>query len=77
MATSRMILLSPLIALVGDRLRPGPCPGAGPGSRVATGGRGPLGPAQPAPDQKTQPQAAPDPARMKWLLKAWEGQSAS
>ena len=37
--------------------------------------RGPLAAAQAATGQ-AQPQAAPDPARMKWLLKAWEGQSA-
>ena len=72
MAPSRMILAAALIALVAvdpARVRaqqPAPgrsAPPAAPTDRAAK--------AAPA-----QPQAAKDPAKMQWLLKAWQGQSA-
>jgi TIGR03009 family protein len=71
MARSRMILFSPLIALAAAGsariLAQEPPPGraAQPAARAA----------QPA-AAPAQPRAANDPAKMKWLLKAWEGQSA-
>jgi TIGR03009 family protein len=74
MATSRKILLSPLIALAAigsarvHAQEPAPGRASQPAPRVAR-------PAQPAPAQ-AQLEPPPDPARMKWLLKAWEGQSA-
>jgi TIGR03009 family protein len=66
MAPSRMIVLSPLIALVAAVPARAQAPAPG---RAAQ----PAARAQPAP---AQPQAANDPAKMKWLLNAWAGQSA-
>ena len=56
----------------GGRLRRGPRPGSGPRPGGAAGGRA-QGAATPAAGPQPQP---PTPAKIKWLLKAWEGQSA-
>jgi TIGR03009 family protein len=74
MALSRMILLSPMIALltagfVGVHAQePVPGQAAQPAARAQRG-------VQPAQAQR-QPQPANDPAKMKWLLEKWAAQSA-
>lgn len=78
MAHSRMRLWSPLIALVavGTAQVQGQEPAAGRATPpAAQAGRTPQ--RVQAPTQgKAQPQPARDPAKMKWLLQKWEGQSA-
>ncbi len=83
MARSRMILLSPLIALVaaGTAGVHGQEPAAGrsaPAARAAQAAPGRNQNQAAAAPGQTQAQAQPasDPARLKWLLQKWEQQSA-
>lgn len=78
MAHSRMRLWSPLIALVavGTAQVQGQEPAAGRAMPpAAQAGRTPQRVQAPA-QGKAQAQPARDPAKMKWLLQKWEGQSA-
>ena len=68
---SRMILLLPLIALVATAAA-----GVRPRSRPRAGRRRPRRAAGRAAQPHARAQPVHDPAKMKWLLKAWEEQSA-
>lgn len=78
MAPSRMRLWSPLIALVAvgtaqvQGQEPAPGRGMPPAAQAGRATQRAQAPGQAQP----QPQPARDPARMKWLLQKWEGQSA-
>ena len=73
MPRSRMILFSPLIALLasGSAASHGQEPGRG----VEPRGNNPPA-ARPAQAGQARPQPVNDPVKMKWLLEKWEGQSA-
>jgi TIGR03009 family protein len=72
MAPSRMIRLSPLIALLAAGFvpvhaqQPAPDRTAQPAARAERGGQA----------GQAQPQPAANPAKMKWLLEKWAGQAA-